>query len=75
MNFPELLICAQAGDNAATERILAMYQPLLVKESWMARLMKTCTKSFACNCFFAFENSTSESRKREGCLYEASFFH
>ena len=33
MNFPELLICAKAGDNDAAERILTMYQPLLVKES------------------------------------------
>ena len=33
MNFLELLICAKAGDNEAAERILTMYQPLLVKES------------------------------------------
>ena len=33
MNFLELLICAKAGDNDAAERILTMYQPLLVKES------------------------------------------
>ena len=28
-----MLICAKAGDNDAAERILTMYQPLLVKES------------------------------------------
>ena len=33
MNFLELLICAKAGDNEAAERILTMYQPILVKES------------------------------------------
>ena len=33
MNFLELLICAKAGDNDAAERILTMYQPILVKES------------------------------------------
>ncbi len=33
MNFMELLICAKAGDNEAAERILAMYQPIIVKES------------------------------------------
>ena len=31
MNFLELLICAKAGDNEAAERILTMYQPILVK--------------------------------------------
>lgn len=33
MNFMELLICAKAGDNKAAERILTMYQPIIVKES------------------------------------------
>ena len=33
MNFLELLICAKAGDNEAADRILTMYQPILVKES------------------------------------------
>ena len=30
MNFMELLICAKAGDNKAAERILTMYQPMLL---------------------------------------------
>ena len=33
MNFLELLICAKAGNNEAAERILTMYQPILVKDS------------------------------------------
>ena len=33
MNFYELLILAKSGDNLANEKILAMYQPLLTKES------------------------------------------
>ena len=33
MNFLELLICAKDGNNEAAERILTMYQPILVKES------------------------------------------
>ena len=36
MNFLELLICAKAGNNEAAERILTMYQPILVKESVLA---------------------------------------
>ena len=58
MNFLELLICAKAGDNEAAERILTMYQPILVKNpSLKGRLMKTCIRSFACSCFSAFRNS------------------
>ena len=30
MNFLELLICAKAGDNEAAERILTMYQPIVL---------------------------------------------
>ena len=33
MNFYELLILAKSGDDLANEKILAMYQPLLTKES------------------------------------------
>ena len=33
MNFHELLILAKSGDDLANEKILAMYQPLLTKES------------------------------------------
>ena len=33
MDFKELLIRAQAGDPQAKEKILALYQPLLMKES------------------------------------------
>ena len=33
MNFYELLILAKSGDDLANEKILAMYQPLLIKES------------------------------------------
>lgn len=33
MNFKELLIQAKSGDKAAEESILALYKPLLIKES------------------------------------------
>ena len=33
LNFKELLIRAQAGDPLAQEKILALYRPLLMKES------------------------------------------
>lgn len=33
MNFKELLLRAQAGDLQAQEKILSLYQPLLLKES------------------------------------------
>lgn len=33
MNFKELITRSKAGDQAATEAILNMYRPLLVKES------------------------------------------
>ena len=44
MNFLELLICAKAGDNEAAERILTMYQPILVKES----VSELCLQLFLC---------------------------
>mgnify|MGYP002572437132 FL=1 len=33
MNFKELLLRAQAGDQRAQEKPLSLYQPLLMKES------------------------------------------
>lgn len=33
MNFKEMLLRAQARDPWATEKLLSMYQPLLLKES------------------------------------------
>ena len=33
MNFEELLLRAQAGDQRAQEELLLLYQPLLMKES------------------------------------------
>ena len=33
MNFKELLLRAQAGDQQAKEKLLSLYQPLLMKES------------------------------------------
>lgn len=33
MNFKELLIQAKSGDKEAEESILALYKPLLIKES------------------------------------------
>lgn len=33
MNFKELLLRAQAGDQRAQEKLLTLYQPLLMKES------------------------------------------
>lgn len=33
MNFKELLLRAKSGDEAAVNEIVAMYKPLLVKES------------------------------------------
>ena len=33
MNFKELLLRAQAGDPRAQEKLLTLYQPLLMKES------------------------------------------
>ncbi len=54
MNFLELLICAKAGDNEATEYILTMYQPLLVKESILEGALdedlyqELCLQMFLC---------------------------
>ena len=33
MNFKDLLLRAQAGDQRAQEKLLSLYQPLLMKES------------------------------------------
>ena len=33
LNFKELLLRAQAGDPQAQEKVLSLYQPLLLKES------------------------------------------
>ena len=33
MSFKELLLRAQAGDQRAQEKLLSLYQPLLMKES------------------------------------------
>ena len=33
MNFKELLLRAQAGDQRAQEKLLSLYQPLLMKEA------------------------------------------
>ena len=33
LNFKELLLRAQAGDQRAQEKLLLLYQPLLMKES------------------------------------------
>ena len=33
MNFKELLLRAQAGNQRAQEKLLSLYQPLLMKES------------------------------------------
>ena len=33
LNFKELLLRAQAGDQRAQEKLLSLYQPLLMKES------------------------------------------
>lgn len=33
MNFKELLIQAKSGDKGAKEKLLALYKPLLIKES------------------------------------------
>lgn len=33
MNFEDLIRCAKANDKGAMERLLVMYQPLLMKES------------------------------------------
>ena len=33
MNFKELMLRAQAGDQRAQEKLLSLYQPLLMKES------------------------------------------
>ena len=33
LNFKELLLRAQAGDRRAQEKLLSLYQPLLMKES------------------------------------------
>ena len=33
MNFKELLLRAQAGDQQAQEKLLSLYQPLLMKEA------------------------------------------
>ena len=33
MNFKELLLRAQTGDQRAQEKLLSLYQPLLMKES------------------------------------------
>lgn len=33
MNFKELLLRARAGDQQAKEKLLSLYQPLLMKES------------------------------------------
>ena len=58
MNFLELLICAKAGDNEAAERILTMYQPILVKESVLdGALDEDLYQSFVCSFSFAFGNS------------------
>ena len=54
MNFYELLILAKSGDDLANEKILAMYQPLLPKESvidgvWDEDLNKElCIQLFLC---------------------------
>ena len=54
MNFLELLICAKAGNNEAAERILTMYQPILVKESVLAGALdedlyqELCLQLFLC---------------------------
>ena len=52
MNFKELLLRAQAGDQRAQEKLLSLYQPLLMKESvvnglfdedvYQALALKTC---------------------------------
>lgn len=33
LNFKELMLRAQAGDQRAQEKLLSLYQPLLMKES------------------------------------------
>ena len=33
LNFKELMLRAQAGDQRALEKLLSLYQPLLMKES------------------------------------------
>ena len=54
MNFYELLILAKSGDDLANEKILAMYQPLLTKESvidgvWDEDLyQELCIQLFLC---------------------------
>ena len=54
MNFLELLIFAKAGNNEAAERILTMYQPILVNESVLAGALdevlyqELCLQLFLC---------------------------
>ena len=54
MNFLELLICAKAGNNEASEHILSMYRPVLVKESVLDGVLdeylyqELCLQLFLC---------------------------
>ena len=48
MNFEEVLFRAKMGDHVATERILEMFRPLLIKNSLIngkRKIASTCSKS------------------------------
>ena len=72
MNFYELLILAKSGDDLANEKILAMYQPLLTKESVIDG-MKICIKSFASSFSFASVNSVCDLFHLRGAPFGALF--
>lgn len=74
MNFYELLILAKSGDDLANEKILAMYQPLLTKESVIDVYgMKICIKSFASSFSFASVNSVCDLFHLRGAPFGALF--
>lgn len=76
MNFLELLICAKAGDNEAAERILTMYQPILVKESVLDGALdedlyqELCLQLFLCIRRFRILSCLN----RKDASFLASFF-
>ena len=76
MNFLELLICAKAGDNEAAERILTMYQPILVKESVLDGALdedlyqELCLQLFLCIRKFRIYSCLN----RKDASFGASFF-
>lgn len=75
MNFYELLILAKSGDDLANEKILAMYQPLLTKESvidgvWDEDLyQELCIQLFLCIRKFRMRPVSSARSALRGALF------